>query len=73
MSWLGWLATFLGQLLAMLLPAIDREIRKNNTVQQKGYDDETNAALDSDIWTTAGSDRVQRHSRHIRTKNRAPP
>ena len=56
-GWLAKLAEFLGRffgrLLAALLPAIGREIRKNNTVEQKGNDHETKDTLDSDIWDAA--------------------
>ena len=54
-----WLAEFLGRLLAALLPAIGKEVRRNNTIEQKGYDDETNKMLDDDIWNTANDDRLQ--------------
>jgi hypothetical protein len=53
MGWLTTLGAFLGRLLAAMLPAIGRELRANNTVEQKGLDDETNATLDGDIWTAA--------------------
>ena len=52
-GWLAKLAEFFGRLLAALLPAIGREIRRNNTVQQKGNDHETKDTLDSDIWDAA--------------------
>ncbi len=47
------LAAFLGRLLAAMLPAIGREIRRNHTVQQKGNDHETKDSLDADIWDAA--------------------
>ncbi len=48
-----FLGRFFGRLLAAMLPAIGREIRANNTIEQKGHDDETNEILDTDIWTAA--------------------
>ena len=54
-----WLAKFFGRLLAALLPAIGKEVRRNNTIEQKGYDDETNKMLDDDIWDAANDDRLQ--------------
>ena len=58
---LAMLADFLGRVLAKLIPALGKEIRKNNTVKQTGADHETLDSLDTDIWATANDDRVQRH------------
>lgn len=49
MSWLITLAAFLGKFLAQLIPAIGNEIRKNNTVEQIGADDEVLADISDDI------------------------
>jgi hypothetical protein len=63
----GTLAEFFGRLLGALLPAVGREIRKNRTVKRTGADNETLNTLDSDVWNTARSSRVQRH---VQSKNR---
>jgi len=67
---LAMLADFLGRALAKLIPALGKEIRKNNTVKQTGADHETLDSLDTDIWAAANDDRVQRH---VQTQNRAAP
>lgn len=43
------IAAFLGKLFAMLIPAIGKEIRQNNTVKQIGADDEVSTDIDADI------------------------
>ena len=49
MSWLLWFASFIGKLIAEMIPAIGKEIRKNDTVKQIGADDEVLADIDDDI------------------------
>ena len=53
------LAKFFGILIAHILPAIGKEVRKNNSVNQTGADHETTKMLDDDIWNSANSDRLQ--------------
>ena len=48
------IATFLGKLFAMLIPAIGKEIRKNNTVKHIGADRETKDAIDSCVTDSNG-------------------
>jgi hypothetical protein len=67
---LAKLAEFLGRLLAALLPAVGREIRKNHTVKPTGADDETLDMLDRDVWDTASSDRVQQP---LHPEDQTPP
>ena len=67
---LAILADFLGRVLAKLIPALGKEIRRNNTVEQTGADHETLDSLDTDIWAGANDDRVQRH---VQTQDRAAP
>ena len=43
------IASFLGTLLAKLLPAIGAEIRKNNTVEYIGADDDSEDAISDSI------------------------
>jgi len=64
----AFIGELLGRVLAKLIPALGKEIRKNNTVKQTGADHETIDSLDTDIWNTANSDRVQRH---LQTDHRA--
>ena len=59
-SILAAIGRFLGAIFSECIPAIGKEIRKNNTVQQKGKDDVTDTMLDDDIWNSANSNRVQR-------------
>ena len=54
MSWLLWIASFLGKLFAELIPAIGKEIRKNNTVRHIGADRETKDAIDACITDSNG-------------------
>jgi hypothetical protein len=51
MSWLILLASFIGKLLAQLIPAIGAEIRRNNTVKQVGADHETSSKVHDHIAT----------------------
>ena len=49
MSWLLWIASFIGKLFAEMIPAIGKEIRKNNTVEYIGADDESEDAIADSI------------------------
>jgi hypothetical protein len=69
-TFLAILADFLGRVLAKLIPALGREIRKNNTVKQTGADHETVDSLDTDIWAAANDNRVQRH---VQSQDRTAP
>ena len=46
---LSAIGAFIGAIFAKLLPSIGEEIRKNNTVEQIGADDETMADIDDHI------------------------
>ena len=48
------IAAFLGKLLAMLIPAIGAEVRKNNTVKHIGADRETKDAIDACVTDSDG-------------------
>ena len=49
MSWVYAIAVFLGKFLAQLIPALGTKLRRNNTVEQIGANDETQADIDNDI------------------------
>ena len=48
------IASFLGTLLAKLIPAIGAEVRKNNTVKHIGADRETKDAIDACVTDSRG-------------------
>ena len=59
MSWLAALAAFLGQLLAALIPAIGKEMRKNNRVEMKGGNRETRNSIRNHITGNANRTRLR--------------
>ena len=69
MSWLAALAAFLGQLLAALIPAIGKEMRKNNRVEMKGGHRETKNAINDHIRNNANRPRL----RDVHADDDSPP
>jgi hypothetical protein len=53
------LGRFLAPIIAKLIPAIGKELRKNNKVELKGYDNETDKTISDAIWNDANSDDAQ--------------
>ena len=53
MKWLLLIASFLGQLLAELIPAIGKEIRRNKRVEMKGGHRETRTSVSDFIRNNA--------------------
>jgi len=67
---LAKLAEFIGRVLAMLIPALGKEIRKNKVVKQTGADYETLETLNDSVWDAANSERVQQS---LHPENRPAP
>jgi len=53
------IAAFIGTIVAAIIPAIGREIRRNDSVRQIGADDETRDTLDRDILDATRRNRVR--------------